>query len=245
MKISKKQKLANHEKIIAATVDLVISKDLKSATMREIARKAGVGDATIYNYFPTKEAILYAYYDNKFDQVTQALKTISDFNQFTFQEQLQTFFETKLDLFLADREFLAKTFKLSFFTLSQHQSRVTPVKEKFIAIVRDIFDAAIEAGEIEDQVFLELTIQFFWEYYIGLIIYWLSDESEKFEQTSVLIDKSIDLACASIRAGLGNRIFDIGIFFFKNHILSRMDRVKDRVDTLHGIKRKFMDKCHD
>ena len=56
MKISKKQQKENRTKIIAATVDLVISKDLKSATMREIARKAGVGDATIYNYFSTKEA---------------------------------------------------------------------------------------------------------------------------------------------------------------------------------------------
>ncbi len=78
-----------------------------------------------------------------------------------------------------------------------------------------------------------------------MIIYWLSDDSEQFEGTSILIDKSIDLACASIRAGIGNRVFDIGIFLFKNHILSRMDLVKERVDTLQGIKRKFMAKCHD
>lgn len=241
MKISKKQQQENRTKIIAATVDLVISKDLKSATMREIARKAEVGDATIYNYFPTKEAILYAYYEDRFDQITQVLTQIPDFSQFTFQEQLQTFFETKLDLFLPDREFLDKTFKLAFFTLSQHYSRVRPVKEKFVAIVREIFEAAIEAGEIQDQVFLELTIQFFWEYYIGVMVYWLADDSPQFEQTSVLIDKSIDLAAASIGAGIGNRIFDIGIFLFKNHILSRMDRVKGGVETLHTLKRKFMD----
>ncbi|MBU2628460.1 MAG: TetR/AcrR family transcriptional regulator [Proteobacteria bacterium] len=245
MKINKKQKQENRNKIIQAAVDLVISKGLKAATMRDIARQAGLGDATIYNYFPTKEAIICGYYEDKFDQVTDHLKQISDFNEYTFQEQLQTFFESKLELLLPDREFLEKTFKTTFFALSQHYSRIRPIKEKFMAIVEDIFQAAVEVGEIPDQVFREMTIQFFWEYYIGIVIYWLKDDSEQFEGTSLLIDKSIELACTSIRAGIGNKIFDMGIFLFKNHVLSRMDLIKDHVDILHGIKKKFMDAKND
>ena len=241
MKISKEQKKKNRASIIAAAVDLITEKDVKSATMREIARKAGLGDATIYNYFPTKEAIVYGYYEDRFDQVVDRLKGISDFHEYTFQEQLQTFFESKLELFLPDREFLEKTFKMTFFALSQHYSRIRPIKDKFMAVIEDIFTNATEAGEIPDQVFRELTMQIFWEYYIGVVIYWLKDTTDRFEGTSVLIDKSIDLACSAIRAGIGNKIFDMGIFLFKNHILSRMDIIRDRVDTLHGIKNKFME----
>lgn len=243
MKISKEQKKINRKKIIAAAVNLISTKDVKTATMREIARSAGLGDATIYNYFPTKEAIVYGYYEDKFDQVVEKLKTIADFHEYTFQEQLQTFFETKLGILLADREFLEKTFKMTFFALSQHYTRIRPIKDKFMTIIEDIFANAVEAKEIPDQVFKELTMQIFWEYYIGVVIYWLKDTSDRFESTSVLIDKSIDLACSALRAGIGNKIFDMGIFLFKNHILSRMDLVKDRVDTLHGIKKKFMERC--
>lgn len=245
MKISKEQKQKNRKKIITAAVDLVTLKGIKSATMREIARKAGLGDATIYNYFSTKEAILYGYYEDKFDQVTDQLKSIKDFNEYTFQEQLQTFFETKLELLLPDREFLEKTFKTTFFALSQHYSRIRPIREKFMVIVEDIFEAAIDVGEIPDQVFRELTIQIFWEYYIGIVIYWLKDDTDQFEGTSILIDKSIDLACTSIRAGIGNKIFDMGIFLFKNHVLSRMNFIKDHVDTIHGMKKKFMEEKND
>ncbi len=241
MKISKKQKLKNRQKIIAAAVDLITSKGLKSATMRDIARQAGLGDATIYNYFPTKEAIVYGYYEDKFDEITDQLKKIDNFNEYTFQEQLQTFFETKLELLLPDREFLGKTFKTTFFALSQHYSRIRPIKDKFMTIIEEIFEAAIAVGEIPDQVFKEITFQFFWEYYIGIVVYWLKDSSDKFESTTVLIDKSIDLACTSIRAGIGNKIFDMGMFLFKNHVLSRMNFVKDHVDSFHGIKKKFME----
>ena len=245
MKISKEQKQKNRDKIILAAVDLVTLKGFKAATMREIARQAGLGDATIYNYFPTKEAIVYGYYEDKFDQVTEQLKQIKDFNEYTFQEQLQTFFETTLELFLPDREFLEKTFKMTFFSLSQHYSRIRPIKEKFMAIVEDIFKAATEVGEIPEQVFRELTIQFFWEYYIGIVIYWLKDDSDQFGGTSILIDKSIDLACTSIKSGIGNKIFDMGMFLFKNHVLSRMNFIKDHVDTIHGVKKKFMETKND
>jgi len=241
MKISQHQKAENRRNIINALVDMVMEKDLKSATMRGVAKQAGLGEATIYNYFPTKDAMVYAYYGDRLDQAVETLKAIPDFNTYTFQEQLQTFFETMLAVLLPHRAFLDKTFKAAFFTFSQDYARIKPVKEKFIRVVRDIFDAAIEAGEIPDQVFLEISLQVFWEYFIGMIMYWLKDDSDGFSATTVLIDKTLDLAGASIRAGIANKVFDMGMFLFKNHVLSRLDLIRERVDMVHGIKRKFMD----
>lgn len=245
MKISKAQKEENRQALLSTFVDLVIAKGLKSATMRDVARTAGLGDATIYNYFPTKDAMVYAYYEDRFDRLIDALQQIPEFHTYTFQEQLQTAFETQLDLLLLDREFLEKTFKTAFFTFSQDYARVRPAKEKFISIVREIFEAAVDAGEIEDQVFLELMVQFYWEFYIGVVLYWLNDESDGFQHTSVLIDKSIDLGAAAVRAGIANKVFDMGIFLFKNHFLSRMDLVRERVDLMAGIKRRFMEESRE
>ena len=68
MKISEDQKQENRKKIIRSAVDAITQKGMKGATMKMIARKAGLGDATIYNYFPTKEAIVYAYYEEQLDE---------------------------------------------------------------------------------------------------------------------------------------------------------------------------------
>ena len=80
-----------------------------------IARQAGLGDATIYNYFPTKEAIVYAYYEEQLDESVKRLRVIPDFNEYSLQEQLQAFFETQLELFLPDREFVDISFRTSLF----------------------------------------------------------------------------------------------------------------------------------
>lgn len=240
MKISQEQKAETRKKIIKASVEIIIEKGLKNATMREIAKKAEIGDATIYNYFPTKESIIYGYYQDQIEAVIVRLKTVEGFSEFNLQEQLQSFFETNLEVFLPDREFIHETFNVVFFSIGQSYSRLKPIRTLFYDVVDDIFLAAIEVGEIPEQVFGEIVYQLFWDYYIGLVTYWLNDQSDQFTDTSLFIDKSLDLAVAFLKAGILNKLFNMASFLFKNHILSRMDFFKDQVETAYRIKREFM-----
>lgn len=239
MKISEDQKRENRGKIIRATVDAITEKGTKGATMREIARKAGLGDATIYNYFPTKEAIVYAYYDDQLRVVVERLRSIADFNEFNLREQLQTFFETQLEIFLPDREFVDATFNAISFSMGQDYQQVKPIRGRFFRVVSDMFEAAIESREIPDQVFVELSCQCFWDYYVGLVYYWLKDRSDQFRNTTILIDKSLDLAVAFIRADIFNKALNMASFLFRHHILGRLDSLGDRVEMARKMKRAF------
>ena len=200
MKINKEQKEENRKKIIRTAVDIFTVKGIRSTTMKAIARSAGVADATIYNYFSTKESILFGYYQDHMQDVTEKLKSLENFNTFGFQEQLQTVMETSLELYLPDREFVAETNKTVFLSFSSSYRQLKPIRQSFNAIIQEIYKAAIEVGEIPDQVFLEISHQFFWDYYIAIVLYWLNDTSEQFTDTTVLIDKSLDLACSMIKS---------------------------------------------
>ncbi len=240
MKISVQQKNKNRKKIIAVAVDIMIDKGFKSATMRAIAKESSIGDATIYNYFSTKEAILFAYYEEKLNECVSRIRKIEKFNEFTLHEQLQTLFETTLELFLPDREFVELSFKRIFFSLSQNVEQLNTIQDLFEKIVDDIFSAAIEVKEIPAQVFQQIIYHLLWDYYVGVIIFWLKDRSDQFADTSMMIDKTMDLFCSLLKAGAVNKMFDIVSYFFKSHILSRLDGVKRRMDTIKLIKREFM-----
>jgi AcrR family transcriptional regulator len=239
MKISAQQKKETRRNIIAAAVDIMTAKGFKAATMREIAREAGVGDATIYNYFPTKDAVLYAYYQDHMETWIEQLRGLDTFHELTITEQLQCAFETSLELYLPDREFVAESFKILSLSLGQSYHNMQPIRQRFGDVIRDIFEAAGEAGEIPDQMFSDLLYKVFWDYYIGLVFYWLHDTSERFTNTSILIDKSLDLAIALISSGLLNKVFDLGLFLFRQHILNRMDFFKEQAAGLTAAKRKF------
>jgi AcrR family transcriptional regulator len=245
MKISQDQKEANRRAILQAAVELIAEKGFKTATMRRIAKAAGVGEGTIYNYFPTKEAILYAYYLDHMNRCVAELKTVADFNSFTLQEQLQTLFDTSLDLYLPHREFVAQTFRLVFLSPSRDWTQVKPIRAAFLAAVDDMLAAAVEVSEIPDQVFESLMGQFFMDAYIGAAHYWLADTSEGFANTHVLIDRGLDLACALLKAGIANKMFDIAVFLFKSHVASRMDCFIDPLKNAGRIKRRFMEEMDE
>lgn len=242
MKISNQQKQKNRKKIIDTAVDIMIDKGFKDTTMRAIAKKAEIGDATIYNYFSTKEAILFAYYEEQLQACVQRLQKVDKFNEFTLHEQLQTFFEIQLELFLPDREFIELSFKRIFFSLNQNMDLLDTIQTQFEKIIADIFEAAIEVNEIPQQVFQEIIYHLFWDYYVGMVIFWLKDTSEQFTDTSNIIDKTLDLYCALLKAGALNKLFDLASYFFKSHFLNRLDRFKRRTETIKLIKRQFMEK---
>ncbi len=240
MKITPEKREANKKKVVQAAVDLVTEKGYKASTMREIARRAGIGEATIYNYFPTKETILFGYYETRFKDCVRELKALEDFNHFSFEEQIQTFYETMLTLFLPDREFVELSFKSIFFSLAPNFRHFRPVQEQFFEILDEIFSAAVEAEEIPDQMFRDMIYYFFWDFFIGMVFYWLRDDSKQFADTSILLDKSLGLAGGAIRAGLLNKAVDIASFLFKNHVLSRMDFFRAHARELKKAKRQFM-----
>ncbi|MCU7863848.1 MAG: TetR/AcrR family transcriptional regulator, partial [Candidatus Thiodiazotropha sp. (ex Lucinoma borealis)] len=167
MKVSKKEKAKTRQRILQAASDVIIEKGFKSASMREIARRAEVGDATIYNYFATKEQLLYGYCEEKQDAVADALKQIKDFHEYSLREQLQQLTETELALWLPDREFLAEVFELTFYSPVSSAVNLAGTRKRFTHMVEDMIDAAIEAGEIPDQPYRELLAPLYWDYFTG------------------------------------------------------------------------------
>lgn len=241
MKVSQDQKAETRRTIIRSAVGIMSEKGFKAGTMQQIAKAAGIGDATIYNYFTTKEAILFGYYEDHMLACIETLKGVAEFHTFSLQEQLQALFEASLEHYLADREFVAETFRLVLLRGSRDWTLLKPIRTAFLAAVNDMLDAASEVGEIPGPVFQELIAQFFMDAYIGVVHYWLADTSQGFTNTSVLIDRGLDLACAVLKAGIANKIFDFAAFMFKTHILNNMDLLMQPLKTAGNLKRRFME----
>lgn len=106
MKVSQSAKEKTKAKIIQSSVEIIIEKGFDKAILRDVAKVAGVSNPTIYNYFPSKERLLYGYVELKNQEARDKLEAIEDFHTYTLKEQLQTLVETLLELYLEDREFV-------------------------------------------------------------------------------------------------------------------------------------------
>ncbi len=241
MKITKSAKEKTKIKILKSAVDLIIEKGFENTTLREIAKNAGVSNPTIYNYFPSKEKLLFGYIEQKHKEAVEILESIEDFNTYTLREQLQTLIDTELELYLEDREFVQQIADMVFNSSSLKLGKLYSTNELFVQTVRGMLDIAIEAGEIEQPPFLDYLPTLFWDYYIMVVAYWLKDDSEMFENTTAFIDHSLAVIESLLASDILSKATDLGMFVFKTHFLSALNSFAVKPKGFKGVKRKLED----
>jgi AcrR family transcriptional regulator len=237
MKVSQSAKEKTKAKILDSAVELIIEKGFKNASMREMAKLAGVSNPTIYNYFPTKEKILYAYVEQKHKESAQILQEIEDFNSYTLREQLQTLIETELELYLEDREFILQISDMVFKSGGLKLESLYGNNKIFIDMVQDMLEIAIDAKEIPKPPMEEHLPKLFWDFYIMVVAYWVKDDSESFENTTQFIDHSLGVIEALLQSSIMNKAHDLGMFLFKTHLLSSLERFSVKKSKFSKIKR--------
>ncbi len=244
MKISKQEKALTRKRILQAASGVISEKGFKSASMREIARRAEVGDATIYNYFPTKESLLFGYCEEKQHEVAHALKQIEAFHEYSLKEQLQQLTETELALWLPDREFLSEVFTLTFSAPVAGTANLAETRRLFNRMVEDIIDAAIEVGEIPDQPYRELLAPLYWDYFTGVLAYWLHDDSAGYANTTQLVDRSVDIIAMVLHTAMIGKALDLVSFLFRSQISRHLEKLADYTAPWKQAKRRFMEPEH-
>lgn len=236
MKVSKEQKEITRRKLVIAAVELISEYGYQNTTMKKIAKKAGVGDATIYKYFATKDKILLAYYEIKAVDTVKEIKEIESFSEFSLREKLQIMINSYLDNLLPDREFVDDNLKRILYTPLFLFKDIAPVKQEFNNAAKDFFEEAIKKKEISSVPFQNMIPELFSEYVLGIVLYWLKDESEEFTNTTQMVDLSLDLAMLILESGIIDKSIEIFSFLFKSHLLHFMANKDGLMDKLQKAK---------
>ena len=223
MKVNKKQREKTKIKLIEAAVDLIIKNGYEKSTMREIARKAGVGDATIYNYFSTKEQLVWGYVTLRQEQAVNNLAQIPDFETFSLQEKLHAYFECILEGYLPDREFISMAIKMTHKSILTHSDEVKKLNAIFINQIKQFLADAIKNEEIPEQAIETVIPYLILDLYFIILLYWTKDTSEQFNQTTQLIELLLSIAVSVLKQGLVSKLADLGSFLFRHHLFNHME----------------------
>ena len=171
-------------------MELFREKGFDATTMRAIARAAGISLGSAYHYYPSKVAIVFAYYEEvqeaHEDSAREALARTQG-----LRERLGAVFETKLDLVRGDRQLLGAigatlvqpNNELSAFSVESRQFLVRSVA---------LFDAAIEELPVDAPV--RHTLAFLlWVAHLGMMLRLVHDESDDQRATRELLDRVLTL----------------------------------------------------
>lgn len=197
MRITATEKDATRRRILAAAVQMFRSRGFEAATTRDIAEAARIASGTLFNYFPTKEAIVLCL-------ATEALaKARATFaRQATggeLEESLFAFIASEMRQLKPLRKYIAPLLETALSPLS--------------AASRPEANGALRVDHLETVAGLvcrhglpelsPVALQVYWTLYTGVLAFWAGDKSPKQEDTLALLDQSLAMFVAWLRSEQG------------------------------------------
>lgn len=185
------------ERILEAALELFRERGFADATMRDIARQAGVATGLAYYYFKSKDAIVLAFYQRARVDLAEQLEAAQKDKRLA--ARLQALIEAKFEYFKPNRRFLGALMShaadaanpLSPFSDESRASREFDIAhfERALAETKTTVpsDLAPHIGKI------------LWFYQMGLILFWIYDRSAHQIRTRRLLEKSLEVVLMLIK----------------------------------------------
>ncbi len=180
------------EAILEAAMKLFRESGYEATTMRAVAKEAGVSVGNAYYYFESKEHLTQGYYAQSHVDHMKAAEPILA-KETTLAKRLRGVLVSKIETAAPYHQFARVLFK----TAGDPSSPLSPFSEES----RDVRDEAVRLmartlegakAKVPKDLAKELP-ELLWLYEMGIILFWIHDDSEGQKRTLRLIDRTVDL----------------------------------------------------
>ena len=177
--------------LLSTALRVFRERGFESVTMRELAAAAGASLGAAYYYFPSKEAIIQAYYDDVQAEHARRLTAAISETKLDLRGRLRAAFHSKLDILQGDRRLLGALFRytgephhpLSVLGAGTRQNRRQSMS---------VFQTAIGDERLPDDVRAILPVGL-WGLHMGILLYFIYDDSAEQQRTRRLVDGVLTL----------------------------------------------------
>lgn len=198
MRITAQAKRETRTRIIAAARELFEANGFEGTSTRDLASAAGIAAGTLFNYFPSKEALA----------MTLVLEALERGREGYFErrrgpesldEDLFAHVAAGLRELEPFRPFLGEVLETAMSPFGR-AGGIAPGEEVRVRHLETVATLLEAHGLAEATSFV--SIHLYWTLYLGVLAFWSRDESPNQEDTLVVLDQSLKLFTASVANGV-------------------------------------------
>jgi len=180
------------DRILDAALRLFRERGFDETTMRDVATEAGVATGAAYYYYRSKEDLVMAFY-LRTDEEARAIFEKAIASSKDLKKRIRAMIEGKFVQFTEHRGLLAALLKAGVdprAPLSPFGAETKEVRDDNIAW----YARALAGSDVSIPKDLAADVpRLLWLYHVGLIYFWVIDESPKQRRTQRLLDATLDL----------------------------------------------------
>ena len=195
-------KLSSKAEVTRARIEqvaftLFTERGYRATTMRTIAQRAGVSLGNAYYYFPSKEAIVFAFYELMFRQQMEAAAADRP-SKTSFGQRLETFLSAYLQAIEPFHQLAGEVVTIAVHPLSAlnpFSGSSRDLRDRSIAIMQSLLGPA----EVQRHPLSNALPYLLWLCHLGVTLFWIYDQSPDRQKTRRFIRKASPLIAQLVR----------------------------------------------
>lgn len=193
------KKDATRQRIVAAALELFQSSGFDATTTKAIARKAGIAEGTVFNYFRTKDDIALHFFEEEVDHAMTSVRENARLARAPLEEKLFALIQRQLEYLAPYERFIGSAFIEALKPSSKLglSHRALALRYRYIAFVEEIME-----GALPKKRFVPLrwwAPDAFWVLYLATLLFWLHDTSEGKQRTLEFLDRLLKVGVAMLK----------------------------------------------
>lgn len=186
MRVSAETKESTRRGILDAAQELFRTAGFDATTTRDIAKASGIATGTLFNYFPTKEAVVATLVVES--QSRGSRPATEEYE--SFEEALFALIASGLRVLKPHRAYLAPLLETVLSPLAQ-----TNRDEGGLTLRSDHLEQVVLLARQYrlDAAMTPVALQLYWTLYLGVLSFWTRDKSPRQEDTLALLDQSLEM----------------------------------------------------
>jgi AcrR family transcriptional regulator len=197
-----RNKEAIRKRIVTAALHLFQTKGFEATTTKAIARKAGIAEGTVFNYFKTKEDIALHFFEQEVDQAIATVRENPRLRKAPLEEKLFALVHSQLQFLAPYERFIGAAFIQALkpaSPLGPFSHRAQELRHRYVGFVQELFEESLPKQRRNPLTWLAPDV--FWIYYLGALLYWLHDSSEGKQNTLAFLDRSLSIGVSVLKQG--------------------------------------------
>jgi AcrR family transcriptional regulator len=197
-----KNKERTKERILRAALQLFKEKGLERTTTKEISKRSGIAEGTLFNYFKTKEDLALYFFQKETEDLIQWFRADKRLQKAPLTEKLFAIIHRQLEYIEPYEDFIGAVFCRSLqptSTLSPLSFESQELRLKYLRFIREIL---VEAEEKEEFPRVgDLGAYAVGLFYLGVVAHWLQDGSRGKQKTLALLDRVLNIGTQVLKKG--------------------------------------------
>lgn len=199
------------EKIVEAFMNYVARKNKLPKSIYSLCTKNDIPEEDFYKHFSSYASLQKEIYAMFCQYTVKTLNENNEYQGFSKQDKLLSFYFTFFENLSANRSYVRADIKSP-----KDLAKLNQLKDCFIEFITSLELKSVDFKSNQLNQFQSTTQEnVMWIQFLFVFKYWLKDESQGFEKTDILIEKTITTTLQVMDTTPLEKIVDLGKFLFK------------------------------